>query len=384
MVKRSKLLQALDEHRGRDYEAEKQKKLVKAAEKRKAAKKAAAGENGVAEKVEPKDLKSKKRPAEEDPEEEGSSDEEEEEVEKTAAKEAEVNDSEAEEDEEEEEEEEEEEDEEDIPLSDLSDDEREDVVPHQRLTINNSAAINASLKRISFITPKTPFSEHNSLVSKEPIEVPDANDDLNRELAFYKVCQAAASTARGLLKKEGIPFTRPGDYFAEMVKTDEHMGKIKKKLYDEAANKKAAAEARKQRDLKKFGKQVQVAKLQQRAKEKRETLERINDLKKKRKTNSSGPTDNDNELFDIAIDNDQPKGQGRKRGREDGGGPNMKRQKKNEKYGFGGKKRHAKSGDAMSSGDLSNFSAKKMKGGPKGGAAKRPGKSKRAAAKGRF
>jgi rRNA-processing protein EBP2 len=117
-------------------------------------------------------------------------------------------------------------------------------------------------------------------VSQEPIEIEDPNDDLNRELAFYKVCQAAATTARGLLKKEGIPFTRPGDYFAEMVKDDEHMGKIKKKLYEEAAGKKAAAEARRQRDLKKFGKQVQNAKIQQRHKEKREMLEKINTLKK--------------------------------------------------------------------------------------------------------
>lgn len=39
MPKRSKLLQALDDHKGRDYEAEKQKKQVKAAEKRKRAKK---------------------------------------------------------------------------------------------------------------------------------------------------------------------------------------------------------------------------------------------------------------------------------------------------------------------------------------------------------
>jgi len=39
MPKRSKLLQALDDHKGRDYEAEKQKKLVKAAEKKKKAKK---------------------------------------------------------------------------------------------------------------------------------------------------------------------------------------------------------------------------------------------------------------------------------------------------------------------------------------------------------
>jgi rRNA-processing protein EBP2 len=224
--------------------------------------------------AESENLKSKKRNAPEDEEDEESSDNEAEESDADGAGEGEDN------EEDEDEEEEEEEEEEDIPLSDLSEDEREDVVPHQRLTINNSAAINASIKRISFITSKTPFSEHNSLVSKEPIEVPDPNDDLNRELAFYKVCQAAATEARSLLKKEGIPFTRPGDYFAEMVKTDEHMSKIKKKLYDEAAAKKAAAEARKQRDLKKFGKQVQVAKLQQRHKEKRETLEKINELKK--------------------------------------------------------------------------------------------------------
>lgn len=154
------------------------------------------------------------------------------------------------------------------------------MIPHQRLTINNSAAISTAIKRISFITPQTPFSEHNSLVSTEPIDVPDPDDDLNRELAFYRVCQAAAVDARTYLKKEGIPFSRPGDYFAEMVKSDEHMGRIKKKLYDEAAAKKAAAEARRQRDLKKFGKQVQIAKLQQRQKEKRETLEKINALKR--------------------------------------------------------------------------------------------------------
>lgn len=183
-------------------------------------------------------------------------------------------------DEEEEEEIEGEEEEEDIPLSDLSEDERADVIPHQRLTINNSAAINASIKRISFITSQTPFSEHNSLVSTDDVDVPDPNDDLTRELAFYKVCQAAAIEARRTLKKEGVSFTRPTDYFAEMVKTDEHMTKIKKKLFDEAASKKAAADARRQRDLKKFGKQVQVAKLQQRQKEKKETLEKINSLKR--------------------------------------------------------------------------------------------------------
>ncbi|KAJ6144468.1 rRNA-processing protein EBP2 [Penicillium chermesinum] len=356
MVKRSKLLQALDAHKGRDYEAEKQKKMVKAAEKRKGLKRSPATTNSDEhdeDKKEDKDVEDSDA-EDSDAEEEADNDEEE-------AEEAEEGDS-----------EDEAEEEEDIPLSDLEEDEREDVITHQRLTINNSAAITSSLKRISFITAQTPFSEHNSLVSNEDLDIPDVHDDLNRELAFYKVCQAAAVTGRGYLKKEGVPFTRPGDYFAEMVKNDEHMEKIKKKLYDEAAGKKAAAEARRQRDLKKFGKQVQVAKLQQRAKEKRETMEKINTLKKKRKADSAAPTDDANDIFDVAIEDAAAPEKGR-RGRS-GEGPNIKRQKRDQKFGFGGKKRFAKSGDAASSGDLRGFSTKKMK----AGGSKRPGKSKRA------
>lgn len=58
------------------------------------------------------------------------------------------------------------------------------------------------------------------------------------------------------------------------------MAKIKAKLVEEAASKKASAEARKQRDLKKFGKQVQVAKLQERDKERKQTMEKIKVLKR--------------------------------------------------------------------------------------------------------
>ena len=63
---------------------------------------------------------------------------------------------------------------------------------------------------------------------------------------------------------------------------------------------------------------------------------------------------------------------GRERGSAPRSGPNVKRQKQ-DKYGFGGKKRFSKSGDAASSGDLKGFSAAKMK-----GKSKRPGKSRRA------
>lgn len=158
------------------------------------------------------------------------------------------------------------------------------MVPHQRLTINNIPALFRALKSITLSIADLPFSEHQSITSTEPISIPDVDDDLNRELAFYKQCLEAVKDARLRLKKEDVPFSRPTDYFAEMVKSDEHMGKVKMKLTDEAANKKAAAEARKQRDLRKFGKQVQVAKLQERDKAKRETLDKINILKRSMKT----------------------------------------------------------------------------------------------------
>jgi len=106
-------------------------------------------------------------------------------------------------------------------------------------------------------------------------------------------------------------------------------------------------------------------------------------------------TNEADDLFDVAVEKElKGSSAGGKRGRDGSGGvPNPKRQKKNEKYGFGGKKRHAKSGDAASSGDMTGFSVKKMKGrvgsrGPGGGSgrpskAPRPGKSRRKAAEGR-
>ena len=172
--------------------------------------------------------------------------------------------------------------EEDIPLSDiesLASEDKGDVIPHQRLTINKTAALLRSLK--SFALPSSlPFSANQSVTSAEPVQIADVEDDLNRELAFYKQSLDAVKEARALLKKEGVPFARPADYFAEMVKSEEQMGKVRQKMVDEAARKKASADARRQRDLKKFGKAVQVAKLQERDKAKRQTLDKINVLKR--------------------------------------------------------------------------------------------------------
>lgn len=336
------------------------------------------------------------------------------------------------EDEDEDDEEEDEEDEE-IDWADLPEEEREDLVPRTRININNTIGLLASLKRFAIPTDdSTTFASHQSLASKEPtadVIGEDLMDDIKRELAFYAQALDAAKRGRALLKAEGVPFSRPTDYFAEMVKDDGHMEKVKAKLVEEASAKKASAEARKLRDLKKFGKQVQVAKLQERQKAKRETLEKIKTLKrsmyspslvfysfyqfcslnhhiklpsllpfsfpvkKKPLTNIISPQlersetgggdlgTHEADLFDVGVDNEL-KSYNKGGSSQRGSGPGVKRQKKNEKFGFGGKKKHSKSGDAQSSGDLSGFSVKRMKGGaPKGKTPKtaRLGKSRRKA-----
>jgi rRNA-processing protein EBP2 len=65
-----------------------------------------------------------------------------------------------------------------------------------------------------------------------------------------------------------------------MVKSDDLMARVRQRLLDEDAQIKASEQARKQREAKKFGKKVQVEKLQERQKKKSEDLEKIKSMKK--------------------------------------------------------------------------------------------------------
>lgn len=93
--------------------------------------------------------------------------------------------------------------------------------------------------------------------------------------------------------------------------------------------------------------------------------------------NADVPGAEETDMFDVALEDASKADRASKRPRtsEGGRGPN-KRSKKDAKYGFGGKKRFAKSGDAVSSSDLRGFSTQKMKGQKK--SSQRLGKSRRA------
>ena len=65
-----------------------------------------------------------------------------------------------------------------------------------------------------------------------------------------------------------------------MVKSDAHMERIRQRLLDEKATIKKSEDKRREREGKKFGKQVQIEKLKEREQSKKDMEERLRSLKR--------------------------------------------------------------------------------------------------------
>lgn len=219
---------------------------------------------------------------------------------------------------------------------------------------------------------------------KPAVKIGDVNpdDDFQREMFFYRQAQATVLDALPLLSKHGIPTKRPDDYFAEMAKSDQQMQKIRKKLISKQLILEKSEKAKKLREQRKFGKKVQVEVIQKRHKEKRDMMTSVKKFQK-------GMTDK----LDF-LDGDQkkprePSQAQNKVAKDNKKGPNAKRKYKDQRFGFGGKKKGKKWNTKESHNDVSGFrakvaNAKGAKKGAKGGKQnKRPGKSVRKKTKSR-
>jgi len=58
----------------------------------------------------------------------------------------------------------------------------------------------------------------------------DINEDIKREMAFYNVAKENVMKGMTILVQAKVPISRPDDFFAEMLKDDEHMKKVKANL----------------------------------------------------------------------------------------------------------------------------------------------------------
>ncbi|KAA0195818.1 rRNA-processing protein EBP2 [Fasciolopsis buskii] len=229
------------------------------------------------------------------------------------------------------------------------------------------------VERLDIVTPPAPAPKELE-VENDPEKI-DADDDFKRENYFYRIGQAAVLKAIPQLHALGVPTKRPVDFFAEMVKSDEHMGKVKKHLVETQQRLALRERARQMREKRKFGKQTQLAVLQARKAEKRRLTEAIKASRKKSGHNQADLLDS---ILSEFRDEHEPKLNQKKAETKQTGFHrakdianrrkiNRQRDYKNKKYGHGGQKKRSKRNtrDSFGMGLKRDFDPSKHQNAPK-------------------
>ncbi|GAB0488970.1 hypothetical protein MMPV_000185 [Pyropia vietnamensis] len=117
------------------------------------------------------------------------------------------------------------------------------------------------------------------------------DDDVAREASFAATATAAAESGLAKLRALGVRYRRPADYFAQMVKADEHMVKVKARMQAEKSRIEEAMQRRHNRETGRHKKAVRAAQLeveQARAKKARDTIAAVETLRKERLGGKAG------------------------------------------------------------------------------------------------
>lgn len=211
------------------------------------------------------------------------------------------------------------------------------------------------------------FFKGNAKIPKVSPEIDPVLNDFKREIHFQRQAQAAAKEAMRRLRELGIPTKRPDDYFAEMAKSDEHMQKVRKYMMDKEEGQKKSERVRQLREQKKMAKAVQKEAQAKKAAEKKKMLDDVKAFRKGKLKNLDFLNDEKGSKK-LSGGSKKKKGKGNVTKSE-------KREFKDSKYGFGGRKR-----DSKRNNEKTFLNGKKSKGGNK---PIRPGKARRAQMKSR-
>lgn len=197
-------------------------------------------------------------------------------------------------------------------------------------------------------------------------------DDLARETLFYRQAQAAVIEGLSRLKAMNIPTKRPEDYFAQMAKSDDHMLKVKRRVLAQQLSQEKSQKVKKLRELKKYGKKVQVEVGLQRARDKKELLSKVKQYREGKLDSLDFLDEKQGKKKDFLEDTKQKTKEKNIEKRFKTSKGKLKRQEKDKKFGFGGKKKGSK---------RNNVKQTEARGGKE--KAGRPGKNKREAGKAR-
>ena len=188
-------------------------------------------------------------------------------------------------------------------------------------------------------TKKAAWIDHMVVTGAADVAaIPDINDDLQRETSFYERALASAEVAVSRLKALGVATRRPDDFYAEMVKSDEHMKRVRAELIFEQTKQETTDERRKAREQKRYGKQVQAEKIKERTLAKKDSIKNLDKWRKQRKRDGF----EDNGAAPEGFDDEKRRSKSGRGGGQHGRSTPETRQKKSfkeEKFGFGGRKR---------------------------------------------
>lgn len=184
-------------------------------------------------------------------------------------------------------------------------------------------------------------------VSSEHNDLDVVRNDIKREIKF--MLQAKSSVLQGLERLHALKVKtkRPDDYFAEMLKSKEHMDKIKKVKDNKQETVEKKEKAKVLREQKKMGKKIQQEVLMQRQREKKEFQEKIKKIRKGGIKSTDFLDDKNNK-----EKRGGPKANGQKRNSKV-----TKKEFKASKFGYGGRKKGTKKNTADSSASFSSFKA---------------------------
>jgi rRNA-processing protein EBP2 len=123
-----------------------------------------------------------------------------------------------------------------------------------------------------------------------------------------------------------------------MVKSDEHMKRVRAELIFEQTRQETTDERRKAREQKRYGKQVQAEKLKERTLQKKDSIKNLDKWRKQRKRDGFEDNGAAPEGFEDEKRRNKSSGGGGQHGRST---PESRQKKsfKEEKFGFGGRKR---------------------------------------------
>lgn len=177
-------------------------------------------------------------------------------------------------------------------LSDLEIDNQEGIDESEANLINEEEALINHQKKIQedfhklMKSKEVSWLETMDLISDSPVDKNlNVDDDIRRELIFYNL--TLQNAVRGIikLKEHGEKLNRPGDFFAEMIKGDNQMEKIKKQIVSEQQRIKKFEEKKNKIQNVKFAKAMKDSQNKSKAEFKRKTKEGVEAWKQRMRIN---------------------------------------------------------------------------------------------------